>query len=394
MENRYQVPLWQQLGFAILVFLAALGITRLVVLHELAVPGNPFNDGRRRSAAHNMDEVLAEHADSNVVVVVGSSSIQRGFSPDAFDERLESHWNQPVSSFNYGFPALSSENQNYLCQSLVASGTKISVAVIEVNFNVLSARTAQLAAEEPAREEVVLRTRSLFQPPGSMLRQTFTDPELGMRLLSYRYLYDGLTPAALSRRIGKRYFGRPDWWPWGPEEQPPMPFDAVVEEAYGELWVRELRGGVPYDLLLSTPSTRGAMEFFKANIRPDFEADRAYMVHEYDAIEYNAFDEGRVSALVRTLKMMRKHADITLGVVSPEDREVMKREPAALARMQALLQRLRQESGVPIVDFGGHTGFTYDDFADANHLGPIGVPKYSQLLADEVARLSAIAPQP
>jgi hypothetical protein len=113
--------------------------------------------------------------------------------------------------------------------------------------------------------------------------------------------------------------------------------------------------------------------------------DRLSRIETADIEELN-FDPELVDAFITTVKNLQEIADHVEVVLLPKNTEWIKNPPAALARQEAVLQRIHRETGARIRNFQEIDAVTNQMFGDTTHLNRYqGAAAFTHYLAEEYA---------
>ena len=322
-------------------------------------------------------------------VVLGSSGIMIGFSPEEFDERM-SEEGIPLVSYNLGVNSPNPLILRLLTARIRAAfqekRSRLALSLIE-----FSPSDSTLAAESGhARPHAVDRAmltewRDL---PGVLLESPKAAGEIaGIKALGVEVGAPELT-AVLRRRLHLN------------PEMPPLPSDDLQDALYkkiGEIpsernlarWDSRHRGG----RRLLFPATREAYAAFarasgtvqeKSSGRRDF-ADSG------DILELH-ISEKMIAEFIRAVKNLQAVSGRTYVLVPPHDQSWVVPTPEGEARLRRALSRIKMETGAEILDLYSDGEFQTSDFIDVVHVNETsGRPKFMKALAKQTSGLMRAA---
>lgn len=353
--------------------------------------------GRVLQAQDAIPQITAEQRD--LVMVFGSSMAEAGFSPREFDQFIAESGGA-VKSFNFGFGGLNPLFQDYVSRRVVerfqAADRRLSLAIIEFNpFQATRARR-QLAA---ALEESYI---AMLASPGELLEMTFDDPETGLRMLEIRYLRDGISAEMITT-----FF-------WGePFRAPPQPADPNLREEEGvQERLDEVIGLLNEKFNEEYPDFDGSQWYFPwqggGTIKAERSAETLEIVEEYYSLvatDYRMtldlenrietadivnldFDPELVAAFIRIVRNFQQIADNVEIVLLPKNTDWIRNPEEALERQSIVLERIADETGVPVRDWQVIDAVSNDMFSDTTHLNRYhGAVAFTRFLADQYAEL-------
>lgn len=335
---------------------------------------------------------VASH-DRPTALVFGSSIVQFGFSPAAFDARLAERGIH-VDSYNLGLGGNNPSIQRLIADRVAAAfqraGRKASLVIVE--FTPFQATRARLSGELGV---IALAKRSQLVDLPERFRTTLRSPADGCSLLALAAL-GGYSPSATTTVLEHWMLDPPDpsWWPGPAQEAPAQSVDDALEARIHELtrktlgdepsaWTPQWRG----EFRMVFPDTLALYAEYVAmrTTRARMERDRRQRIASSDVVELH-FDEQLVEDEIAVIRSLQTIAQRSFLVIAPSNRAWIRPTPAALARLQGVVDRLQRETGVPLLDLSMSEAFVAEDFIDTTHLNEHrGRPKLSRMLAEAVA---------
>jgi len=325
--------------------------------------------------------------------------VEAGFGPREFDRYIAELGGQS-SSWNYGFCCLNPYFQEIIARRIVdgfkSSDRRLKLLLIEFNpFQVTKTRRNRaLAIEEPylsllaSREEIVDRI--------------LDDPASGLRIAAIRYLRGGVSAEAITTYFLSEPFTQPR-----ADLDPGLEKDEAIEERINDIrglyfpmlreefpvfaecdWCYELKGG---DVLSTERSDemKALMSEIYSLKRSDFmmAIDRLDRIQRAD-IEELDFDEDLVVAFIEMVKNMAQVADNIEVIMLPKNDDWIKNPPEALQRLNSVIDRIENETGVTVRNFQKIDAVTNDMFHDTTHLTAlVGRLVFTRFLAEEYVHL-------
>ncbi len=346
--------------------------------------------GRVMEARAALPRILAEERD--LVMFFGSSMTRAGFSARLFDRQLEQSGIE-VKSFNFGVGGLNPYFQDFFSRRIHEAfderDRRLKLALIEfVPFQLTSARWR---GAQPAVDSFL----AMLASPREMFAMVPEDPTRGLQILNIHYLRNDV-----SAEITTWYFGQ------GLETPPPtsdLPEEdedrqqrlQEIGDQLNEKFEEEYPDYVPSNFNYdwqgagTIPDERSPetlelfTEFYELQRTPRrLENDKLQRTACCDIVELH-FEEILVESFIRIVLEFQKFSDHVEVVLLPRNTEWIQYPPEAVARMQAVLDRIRRETGVEIRDYQD-VGFGPEHFSDTTHLSRYGgdVP-FTAFLAEE-----------
>ena len=367
---------------------ASLGLVRVITYANDATSDNFL--GRVQTARANLPRITAENDD--LVMFYGSSMVRAGFSPRQFDSQLKDR-GISVKSFNFGFGGLNPYFQDFLARRIgdafEADNRRLKLALIEFNpFQTTTTRWAGARAIEDSFITLLATDEELFQI-------ALDDPTRGIRLFNIRYLRDSVSAEAITSFFGRSF--------QEPRPRSTLPVDEEIRKKRrelgeeldkrfrqdypdykGEAWSYSWQGGgtIPEE---RSAETLEIFNQFYATSLADYrmDADRLNRINRADIIDLH-FEEKLVASFVRLVKEFQKFSDQVEVLLLPKNTDWIKNPPEALARQQAVVDRIRRETGVVVRDLQEMESVPPEMFSDTTHLNRYrGAVAFTQYLVDQ-----------
>ena len=377
------------------ILLAALGIIRaLTEAAEARIP-EVFGVTRIKSAYRALPRIAA--APGPKALFFGSSTVQFGFAPQAFDARL-ARSGLEITSYNLGIGNMNPSLQVVLARRIRAefesSGHRVDLMLIELNpFQTTERR---VRANEPLHEAVL----SILSTPRSLWRDVVDDPERGARLFTIKYLREGVAAQAITEGLGMGVEALGHLL--AEEEEPRTEEEERILEERGDLalelfgnlreelpdrwplgtWSFESRGALRLTDL--SPETRALLSRLMANLQypPSLQDDLENRIRCCDIVDLH-FDEGLVHDFIAMVRELAAISDRIEVVLMPKNYDWVKNPPEALARQRAVLERIERETGVRVSDYQNLRELDGGYFWDVSHMTPEGTEYFSVRLAED-----------
>lgn len=351
--------------------------------------------GRVLQAEAAIPQIAAEEND--LVLFFGSSMVQAGFSPREFDADLAAMGIE-TTSFNFGFGGLNPMFQDYLSRRIVEGFEKQNrrLKLVMVEFNPFQATTTRRAGAVALEESYI----AMLASPGELLDITFEDPERGLRMLQIRYLRDGISAEMITTFFWSLPFQAPTP-PSELEEEEGVAekldevlvklneqFDKEYPDYDGSDWYYPWRGGGTIKAERSAETLALSEQYYVlTQTAYRMKIDRLSRIETAD-IEELKFDPELVDAFIATVKNLQEIADHVEVVLLPKNTKWIKNPPDALARQEAVLKRIHQETGARIRNFQETEAVKNEMFGDTTHLNRYqGAAAFTRHLAEEYADL-------
>jgi hypothetical protein len=381
------------LGVGLGLLLAALGLARGFISYlERSTPSErraQHSEGTGRLVGFL--EALPEIARrEDAVLVFGSSLIQHGFSPEAFEQ----HLGVPVTAYNLGFPGVDPEVQALLARRIAntfeESGHKARLSLVE--FTPFQATVARGRAQR--FRELASIKKALLADSLTLARVARRSPEEASHLGALRLL-GGTSPLVVKSLVEERFFDgpTPSWWPV------PTPPDEARER---RAWVDRIHAGRAAAERREVPEwdpvRRGEVRWIFDETREAYaawarlrtsrevlEPELQWRVESSDLLELH-FDEEQVRLFIQAVRTLASVSRETRVVLAPRNPAWNQPTPEGRARLAAVLARIERETGAPVLDLSDSPEFHPEDFIDVTHLNESsGRPRLARRLAEAVA---------
>lgn len=375
--------------FGSIVGLYVLGITLLE-----RVGGGGLNS-RTLSMIEYLPEIAAAPPERRLVMVFGSSMVQRGFDPLVFDAQMAAE-GLPVTSYNYGLGNLNPRFQRILTrrirEAFERDERRLALALVEFNPFQTTVRRNESTRITDEQNIAILST------PAELWRRTLADPSSGARMFVIRYFRKGYSAELLTslpqligagvdpaiaasaeyqaaerrRAAATRRFQTS----LAQDDYPPSAMPG---------WDPALRGGQA-NLALVSPETRAALaEAQAAQLHPLLmRLDLQERIDTADILGLG-FDETLIAAFIEMVRDFQAIADTVEVVLLPRNAEYVVYTPDVQARLDALKRRIADETGAAVRDHQRLEGIETRHFADSTHLNSVGIDTYTRALAADYA---------
>ena len=352
--------------------------------------------GRVLEARAALPQILAEEKD--LVMFYGSSMVQAGFSARQFDRQMAERGVE-VKAFNFGFGGLNPYFQDYLArrirEAFEAGDRRLELAMLE--FNPFQTTTARWQGALPVVDSFVVMLAS----PNELWEITRREPARGIRMLNIHYLRDDISAEMIT-------------WHFGGSLRPPRPrsnlpedeeiskrldelgpeFGKRLEEDYpdyaDEDWYYPWQGAgtIPEE---RSESTREVYREYYELLRNQrfLENDELNRITCCD-IEELHFKETLIAAYIRIVQTFQQFSDRVEVILLPRNTAWIEYSQEAAERLQGVLDRIRDETGVVIKDWQVTDRITPEMFSDTTHLSRYaGDVEFTEMLVEEYAPLLA-----
>jgi len=354
--------------------------------------------GHVLEAQEGLKRLLVED-EGDLVMVYGSSLIAAGFGPREFDQHIADSGGQS-SSWNFGFCCLNPLFQELIARRIVddfkASDRRLKLLLIEFNpFQTTKTRRNRAVAVE----ETFI---SLLASREEIVDRVLDDPASGLRIAEIRYLRDGVSAEAITTFFLSRPFTQPR-----ADLDPGLEEDEAVEERFDEIrdlrrqmfkeefpefaecnWCYDRKGGGVLPSERSEELTALLSEYFSLK-QSDYQMaiDRLHRIRTAD-IEELYFDEDLVAAFIEMVKVLAQVSDNIEVIMLPKNDDWIMNPPEALQRLNTVITRIENETGVTVRNFQKIDAVTNDMFSDTTHLnGLVGREAFTLFLAEEYGHL-------
>ena len=347
---------------------------------------------RVQEARAHLPDIL--EAEEDLVMAFGSSMTRAGFSARQFDRQMAEKGIQ-VKSYNFGFGGLNPYFQDYLTRRIrdafEAEDRRLKLALVE--FVPFQVTTRRFEGAQPVIDSFL----TLLATPEEVWEIAKKDPVRGFQIANIRYIRDNISAEMITHEVGG--FLRPD----RPRSSLPEDEEAQkrLEEVSDELTKRFEEDYPDYDGedwhfgwqgAGTIPEERSAStlelfhEYFELQRTPRrLENARLRRIACCD-IEELHFEEELVAAFIRIVQSFQQFSDHVEVVLLPRNTKWIHYSPDASARLSAVLDRIRQETGVTIRNDQTLPGFPAETFSDATHLARyLGDVPYTKHLVEVYA---------
>lgn len=314
--------------------------------------------------------------EEDLVMVFGSSMTDAGFSARQFDRQLAER-GVHVKSFNFGFGGLNPYFQDYLSrrvrEAFEAGDKRLSLALIE--FVPLQVTGARFNGALPVLDSFLNKVAT----PEELWQITLRDPKRGLSMFNIRYIRNNVSAEMITYFLGQPLHA--------PRPRSQLPRDkettrrrreigeqmqARLEEDFpdykGEDWVYEWQGSATLPEERSASTVELYKEYYATRRTPRrMENDKFNRIACCD-IESLHFEEELIASFIRMVKNFQQFSDHVEVILLPRNTEWIQYSPEAAGRLAAVLQRVRDETGVTIRDYQLLEGITPEMFSDTTHL--------------------------
>jgi hypothetical protein len=369
---------------------AALGMVRAYAA-SMGASGSAFL-GRVLEARASLPRILAE--DEELVLFYGSSMTEAGFSARVFDRELAERGVE-AKSFNFGFGGLNPLFQDLLArrirEAFEPEDRQLELTLIE--FNPFQATRTRYQGAVPAIDAYV----GMLASPEELREILVEDPTRGVRILTIHLLRDDVSAEMAT-------------WYFGEFLRPPIPESDLEEDEAQQARLQEIgekmnekfneeypdwdgsQWNYGWQGAGTIPSERSAetLELFREYyrvLRTEKHMADDLMWREYSADILNLeFEEELVAAFIRVVgefQRISKHVEV---VMLPRNTDWVKYSPEARARLDAVVQRIKDETGVTFRDYQEIEEITPEMFSDTTHLARYeGDVPFTRFLAERYA---------
>ena len=377
----------------LLVVVVGMGLSLALVrayAAALGASGEAFL-GRVLEARAALPRIIAEEED--LVMFFGSSMTQAGFSARVFDRRLAER-GVDVKSFNFGFGGLNPLFQDYLArrirEAFEAEGRRLELTLIE--FNPFQTTRTRYERAVPSIDAFV----GMLASPRELREILFEDPTRGVRILNIHFLRDDV-----SAEMATFYFGDElGFVPPVPESDLPEDeenqkrlreigermgekFDEEYPDYDGAQWSYEWQGAGTIPSERSEETLQLFRDYYAAlTTEKHMTDDLLWRQFSSDVTELD-FEEELVEAFIRLVGEFQRISNRVEVVLLPRNTDWIEYTPDVRARLDGVLQRIRDETGVTVRDFQVIDAVANDMFSDTTHLARYqGDISFTNFLAD------------
>lgn len=383
------------------LLLAMMLVNGLVSFARSQFP-SPFGTHRIQTAAAALPAALKlqEKDPQSIVYVFGSSLVEFGFSPEAFDTQLAQH-GIPVVSYNFAFGNADPKIQNRFAHKFAdifqPHPGKIDLVIFEFTpFQATARRAEQSGRLNQAAQAVIGDWRDFLDIAKE-------DHEEAIALFNTHYIRDGVPAEAITSLMATPLRQRPKPATTLNDDEKPS-IGKLRMDFYRSLhkdWFRDLapgawrpadRGGLPLD---ASSDTLSLADTFMARLQKPVHMQQSLddRIHCCDMLELN-IDEKMLDYFidaVRQAQRVSRRVDILL---MPRNQDVVSLSDTAQARLKAAIDHIQTETGATIIDFSTASDYDVSWFFDADHLTLFkGRTRFSRELADHYAQAGLVAPE-
>lgn len=342
-----------------------------------------------------LPEITAQPADRKLVMFFGSSMVEAGFDPLAFDGVMAGE-GLAVTSYNYGLGNLNPRFQELLTrrirEAFERDGRRLALALVEFNPFQTTIRRNQTTRMMDEQNIAILSS------PGELWRETLEDPSVGTRMFVIRYLRKGYSAELLTTLPQLIAANTPSGFVESEEYRAAQErrnqanrefFARFAEDDYPEPalpgWDPATRGA-RLDLSLISAETRAALTPLQEASRHPLlmQQDLQRRIVSADILELR-FDETLIAAFIEMVRNFQAIAETVEVVLLPRNTEYVIYTPEVRARLEAVKRRIAEETGVVIRDQQLHRLIDGSHFADSTHMNTGGTELYSRALAADYA---------
>jgi hypothetical protein len=385
-----QRKIYRKILFAILAgMIAALLLLR--AWHEVMDAKKGTIMGRVAEAQEKLPLVLENEED--LVLFFGSSMVHAGFSPRMFDRWLAEE-GVSVKSYNFGFGGLNPYFQDFLVRRIVeefqAADRRLELAMIE--FNPFQTTQTRWQGALP----IVDTFLTMLATDAELFEIAKTDLRRGIRLFNIRYFRNGVSAEAATAFFARSLQPQP--------EGSTIPEDTVAQERQAKIsellegkleedypdydgseWYLPWQGGgtIPPDR--SEETVELIKELIRLNLTErNLDNDRRFRIQSADIIDLN-FEEMLVEAFIRIVKSFETISDRVEIIMLPMNDDWIVHSEEGQARLEAVVERIEQETGLKIRSYRDAPEITPDMFTDTTHLGRYtGDVPFTRILARDM----------
>lgn len=349
-------------------------------------------NGRAVAMLSALPVVTEQSQKTQTMLIFGSSMVQAGFEPSRFDQAM-SNLGKEVVSYNYGVGNLNPEFQaiatRRIRKAFEEENQKLTLALIE--FNPFQTTKARNVLGDITRDQ----NQAVLMSPSELWNITLQDPNRGVRLLTIRYLRNGLSAELLTSGIAMEL------------GEDPVPTEGLAEaqqkrrelgRAFMETlpegesyfsdtpWNLDWRGGRA-DKSILTPESDAALHTYADSFRqtPLMQADLQRRIEQGDILELE-FHEPLVLAFIEMVNNLNAVSEQMEILLLPRNTDWVVYSPEVQAKLTSLMDRISAATGVPVNDLQDDPRINPQDFVDTTHLSySSGIDKFTDLLVEEYA---------
>lgn len=392
-EGARQAIYGKTLLFILLGMGLALGMVRAFAWSMGAAPTGFL--GRVLEAKNALPQIVAEPHD--LVMVFGSSMVEAGFSPREFDQRVKERGRDDIKSFNFGFGGLNPFYQEILTRRIKEAfdqaDRQLKLSVIE--FNPFQTTITRYHGNRMLEDSYI----TILGTNEELWDIMLADPTRGFRLFNIKYLRN-----SVSAEMATSFFGRALQEPRkrtelerDPERQERLrELGPILNEAFekeypdfnGSDWYYPWQGGGTIASERSPETLAAFDEYYELILDPARLDDaRLNRIHTADIIDMH-FSEELVLKFIDIVNQFKTFSEQVEVVMLPRNTAWITHSEAGAKRLQAVIKRIEQATGVTIKNHQDLPVIKPSMFSDATHLNRYqGAAAYTRYLADEMAPL-------
>jgi len=367
----------------------SLGLVRLFANMNNASGDNFL--GRVLESRKALNQIVRE--DSELVMFYGSSMTGAGFAPRLFDKAMHG-MDIDVKSFNFGFGGLNPFFQDIysrrIREEFQQNNRRLKLAILE--FNPFQTTITRHNGAKMLEDSFV----TLLASNEELKDITLKDPTRGIRLLTIKYLRDGVSAEMITGFFGREFSV--------PRERSQIPEDETLEKRLDEVgvllneafekeypdfknsqWSYEWQGGgtIPEERSQETLTIFDEYYTLQNNNKKNLDDDRLNRIATADIIELK-FSQELVQAYIRIIKNFQQFSDKVDVVMLPRNTDWITNSPEGLKRLNATINTIENATGVTIKNHQDLDVMTPSMFRDTTHLNRYqGSVTYTNYIVDQ-----------
>ncbi|PWK53959.1 hypothetical protein [Pleionea mediterranea] len=329
------------------------------------------------------------------VMVFGSSMVEAGFSPRQFDREMKQR-GIDVTSYNFGSGGLNPLFQDYYSRRIrdiyQANNKRLKLAIIEFNpFQTTKRRYQGAVASIDGYLGMLASDEELWQ----LAKE---DPTRGALIYNIHYFRDDISAEMITYFFGRGLQAerpKPDADP-DTEEQVALrrklgdqlseQFEKDYPDYVDEDWSYNWQGGgtIPAE---RSEETLKVFEQYYESLRTPYRmaSDKLWREISADITELR-FQEELVESFIKIVKNFKQFSDQVEVIMLPKNSRWIKNSSEALARQQAVIERIEKATGIKIIDYQNTDRITPEMFIDTTHLTRYhGGVVFTNMLVEEFA---------
>lgn len=383
---------------ALLTFGPAMALVNVLTSWSEEAAGDVFGVQRIRSVIDSLDTIAQHQGDS--VLFIGSSLVKDGFSPRLFDQIVAGSVDQPVRSFNLGMGNMKPSYQEILALRLADRyqevGNTATLTLVEFNPFLITKQ------RENFRPFMAEQVEAVLMSPSDLLTVWQQDPERFTRMMSIKYLRNGVSAEAITgglRSMLNSVESQQETIASLSDEQlehlqtlAKLRMDLArriaaehPETKKSHVW-NPLTGGGLVDMADLSAETQALVIDIGEKMRDPkvLELDLKARISCCD-IEELDISEQALNDFIELVTIAGQFSDRVEVVVMPRNRDWVQATPEGTARLMAALEKISASTGVAVRNYLDHPAFDESSFYDVTHLSmDRGRAQFSQLLARDL----------